>query len=114
MRPITVGHVATISSLMRLRRYRSWLVASLQPATLICLLMIIVLWAVLSYVLLVERQRTLQAAISQSGNLVRLFEESTASMVHGVDRTLLLLSHEYDDDPARFNLSHRAKWSSLP
>jgi diguanylate cyclase (GGDEF)-like protein/PAS domain S-box-containing protein len=87
--------------------------ASLQPATLICLLMIIVLWTVLSYVLLIERQRTLEAAISQSGNLVRLFEESTASMLRGVDRTLLLLSHEYDDDPAKFNLSHRAKWSSL-
>jgi diguanylate cyclase (GGDEF)-like protein/PAS domain S-box-containing protein len=88
--------------------------ACLQPATLICFLMIVVLWAVLTYVLKIERQRTLDAAISQSSNLVRLFEESTASMLRGVDRTLLLLRHEYDDDPAKFNLSHRAKWSSLP
>jgi len=53
-----MGHVATAASLMKLRRYRSWLAASLQPATLICLLMVVVLWTVLSYVLLVERQRT--------------------------------------------------------
>ena len=99
---------------MRLRHYRSWLRACLQPATLICLLMIVVLWVVLSYVLQIERQRTLQAAISQSSNLVRLFEESTASMLRGIDRTLLLLSHEYDADPAKFSLSHRAMWSSLP
>ena len=100
--------------LASIRKYRDWLMASLQPATLICLLMIVVLWVVLSIVLLIERQRTLEAAIQQGGNLVRLFEESTASMLRGVDRTLLLMRHESEENAAHFDLSHRAKWSNLP
>ena len=110
-----MGHVATAASLMKFRRYRSWLGACLQPATLICLLMIVVLWVVLSYVLQIDRQRPFASRhFAKSSNLVRLFEESTASMLRGIDRTLLLLSHEYDADPAKFSLNHRAKWSSLP
>jgi diguanylate cyclase (GGDEF)-like protein/PAS domain S-box-containing protein len=106
--------VTAETSLSSLRKYRAWLMASLQPATLICLLMIVILWGVLSIVLLNERQRTLDVAIQQGGNLVRLFEESTASMLRGVDRTLLLMRHENQEDAAHFDLSHRAKWSTLP
>jgi diguanylate cyclase (GGDEF)-like protein/PAS domain S-box-containing protein len=100
--------------LMSFRRYRKWLMASLQPTTLICLSMIVILWAVLHFVLLIDRQRDLESAVQQGSNLVRLFEENTDSMLRGVDRTLLLLRREYEEDPAHISLSHRANLSALP
>ena len=99
---------------MGVRGYRNWLIASLQPTTLICLTMIVILWTVLHFILLIDRQRDLESAVQQGSNLVRLFEENTASMLGAVDRTLLLLRREYEKDPARFNLNHRAERSTLP
>ncbi|HEX5211367.1 MAG TPA: EAL domain-containing protein [Pseudolabrys sp.] len=95
-------------------QFHAWRKASLQPATLICLLIVVFLWVAINAVLRFERQQTLDAAIAQGGNMARLFEESTVSMLRGVDRTLLLLAHEYDADAAHFDLNHRAMWASVP
>ena len=72
---------------MRSHPERKWIRAALQPAPVLCILMIVALWTVLTFVLLTERQRTLETAIQQGNNLVRLFQHDTDSMLKSVDRT---------------------------
>jgi PAS domain S-box-containing protein len=85
--------------------------AALQPAPVLCLFMVAVLWAVLTVVLMAERQRTLEAAVQQGSNLVRLFQQNTAAMFKSVDRTLLLLRDKYEDDPGHFDIGDLLKQS---
>jgi diguanylate cyclase (GGDEF)-like protein/PAS domain S-box-containing protein len=87
------------------------LMASLQPAPLLCLSMVVVLWTVVTLILLTEHQRSLDSAIQQGSNLVRLFEQNTTSMLRGVDRTLLLLRQAYEEDPAHSDLNALVKRS---
>lgn len=86
------------------RRIRPWLRASLQPATLLGVALLAVVWAGLAVLLAVERGKTLEAARQESGNIARLFEESTVRMIEGVDRALLILRRAYEGDPAGFDL----------
>ena len=86
------------------RRIRPWLRASLQPATLLGVALLAVVWAGLAVLLSVERGRTLEAAEQETGNIARLFEESTVRMIEGVDRALLILRRAYEGDPAGFDL----------
>ena len=81
------------------RRLLSWRRTILRPAVLFYLLMIPMLWVMVSSILLIERQRTLDTAIQQGSNLVRLFEQNTVSILKGIDRTLLLFRREYEDAP---------------
>jgi diguanylate cyclase (GGDEF)-like protein/PAS domain S-box-containing protein len=102
--PVPIGDdVLARSSVSRPSNLHDWLRASLQPAPVLCVLMIVILWTILPLVLVAERQRTQEFAIQQGGNLVRLFEQNTASMLSGVDRTLLLLRQQYEKDPAHFD-----------
>jgi hypothetical protein len=101
--------MSAVSGLMSASRPHTWLKASLQPAPLLCLFMIFVLWTVFATVLLVERQRAVDSAIVQGSNLVRLFEQNTASMLRDVDRTLILLRQIYENDPARFDFNNWVK-----
>ena len=86
-----------------LRGRRDWLKAALQPAMLLYLLVIPVLWAALAAILVVEQNRTFDGAVQQGGNLARLFEQDTVAMLQGVDHTLLLLRHEYEKAPGKFD-----------
>ena len=90
------------------RKLPEWMKASLQPAMLLCMLMIAALWAALIMILHFERQRTLDIAGQQASNLARLFEENTASMLRSVDHTLLLLRQEYEQDPTGFDINRLA------
>jgi diguanylate cyclase (GGDEF)-like protein/PAS domain S-box-containing protein len=76
--------------------------------------MVVVLWAVLALILVIERQRTLESALQQGSNLVRLFEQNTDSMLRGVDRSLLLLREAYERDPDHFDLNILAKRTTSP
>ena len=82
----------------------AWLKAAARPSMLLYLLMVPTLWAVVSLVLLIERQRSVDMAIQQGSDLARLFEENTASMLRGVDRTLLVLRQEYEENPVHADL----------
>ena len=70
-------------------RFKSskWLRASLQPATLLGL-MVRLCWAAVIVELQIERGKTMDAAVQQSANFARLFEETTVRTLEGVDRTL--------------------------
>src|SRR6266566_4705788 len=96
-------------------RFKSsrWLRASLQPATLLGLIMIAACWIGVVIELEMERGKTLDAAGQQSGNLTRLFEENTVRTFEGVDRTLLLLRDVYERDPAHFDLRDWSRRTAL-
>jgi diguanylate cyclase (GGDEF)-like protein len=90
-----------------------WLRASLQPATLLGLIMIAGCWIAVAYATSAERATTLEAAILRSENLVRLFEESTDQILLGLDRTLLLLRKGYEEEPDHFNLRNWAERTAV-
>jgi diguanylate cyclase (GGDEF)-like protein len=96
-------------------RFKSsrWLRASLQPATLLGLIMIAACWIGVVIELEMERGKTLDAAGQQSANLTRLFEENTVRTFEGVDRTLLLLREVYERDPAHFDLRDWSRRTAL-
>ena len=66
-----------------------WVRASIQPATLLGLMMIAACWLGLTYVLSVEHSKTVAGATQQADNLARLFEESIVSTFKGIDRAML-------------------------
>jgi hypothetical protein len=63
-----------------------WLRASMQPATLLGLMMIGACWLGLAYILSIERSKSVEGAIQQGANLARLFEENTVSSLNGIER----------------------------
>jgi diguanylate cyclase (GGDEF)-like protein len=82
--------------------------ASFNSATLFGLILIVICWSAVAFVLSIEREKTLAAAIEQTENLGRLFEENTTQTLLGFDRTLLLLRNGFEADPTHFNLRN---WS---
>jgi two-component system, sensor histidine kinase len=91
-----------------LQRGSGWLHASLQPATLLGLVMIATCWVAVVRLTSTDYDKTLEGGIQQSESLVRLFEESTVQTVSAIDRTLLLLRTAFENDPSHFDLRH---WS---
>jgi diguanylate cyclase (GGDEF)-like protein/PAS domain S-box-containing protein len=96
--------VSLKSSVVKFYHLRKWLKAALQPAPVLCALMIVALWTVLSLVLMAERTRTVESAVQQGNNLVRLLQQNTDAMLMSVDRMILLLRQRYEDDPSGFDL----------
>jgi diguanylate cyclase (GGDEF)-like protein/PAS domain S-box-containing protein len=73
--------------------------------------MIVVLWTVLSLVLMAERATTVESAVQQGNNIVRLFQQNTDAMLMSVDQTLLVLRQKYEEDPSYFDLKNLLKQS---
>jgi diguanylate cyclase (GGDEF)-like protein len=94
-------------------RLSRWLRASMQPATLLCLMMIVAFWLGLAYVLSIDRAKTVEGATHQADNLARLFEENIVSTFNGVDRAMLMLREAYERDPARFDLREWTKRTAI-
>ncbi len=109
------GALIPMSSFMKAahRGCGLWLRASLQPATLLGLIMIAGCWIAVAYATSAERATTLEGAILRSENLVRLFEESTDQILLGIDRTLLLLRKGYEEEPDHFNLRNWAERTAV-
>jgi diguanylate cyclase (GGDEF)-like protein len=97
---------------LRLRSSR-WLRASMQPATLLGLMMIAACWLGLAYVLSIEHSKTIAGASQQADNLARLFEENIVSTFKGIDRAMLLLREAYERDPAGFDLGEWTKRTAI-
>jgi len=73
-----------------LRTQREWLKAALQPAMLLYLLVIPVLWAALTAILVVEQNRTFDGAVQPGGNSDRWVDHSACiSGQSGAGKTLL-------------------------
>jgi diguanylate cyclase (GGDEF)-like protein len=87
-----------------LTKSSQWLRASLQPATLLGLMMIAACWLAVPYVLSIEHDKTVAGATQQAGNFARLIEENIVSTFKGIDRAMLMLREAHERDPAGFDL----------
>jgi hypothetical protein len=90
-----------------------WLRASLQPVTLLGVIMIAACWIAVAYATSLERTAAVERAVLRSENLVRLFEDSTDQILLGIDRTLMLLRKGYEEEPDRFDLRNWAERTAV-
>ena len=85
--------------------WRVWLRAVAQVSVCLGAVTIGLIWLSVSFHLAVERVKSEQAAIQNSGNLARAFEEHLTRLIGEVDRLLLTLGTNYERDPTTFDLT---------
>ena len=85
--------------------WANWLRAIGQSSTYLGLALIGFIWISLSFHLQVERSAAERAAIQNSRNLVRVFEEHLSRSIHDIDRALKVLRSHYVRNPAE----HRSR-----
>ena len=79
---------------------------SVQAGTpLLSLFGLVLLWTAVLHFLSEERDHTIQAAIQNTTNLSRVFEEHIVRSLKAVDQTLLYIRDSYESDPAGFDLT---------
>ena len=83
---------------------------ALRGATFLGVAMIALTWASIGFDLHLEWRSDQQAAIQNTGNLARAFEEQIIRSIKEVDKTLLVLRAGYEQDPAHFDLKNSAKY----
>jgi diguanylate cyclase (GGDEF)-like protein len=91
--------------------FRRWLRSSMQAATLLGLIMIALVWTGVVFHLRVEHEKSYQAAVQDTGNLARVFEEHIVRVFNESDRAIRLFRAEYQRDPNRFDLR---QWVANP
>src|SRR5580704_1208712 len=89
---------------------RRWLRATAQGSTLLSAMMIAVVWAGVGFHLKVENNGAETAAVQNSANLARAFEEHLSRSLNEIDRSLKIIRSNYTLDPAGFNLR---RWLSI-
>jgi len=80
-----------------------WLRAIAQGSTLLGVLMIGLVWTSLSFHLEVDRSNTERAAVHNSANLARAFEEHLSRSIKDVDRSLKVMRSRYVQYPNGFD-----------
>jgi diguanylate cyclase (GGDEF)-like protein len=85
--------------------WRLWLRAASQGTTYFGFGMIALIWLSVHFHLAVDRERTQQAAIQNSSNLARAFEEHLTRSLKDIDKSLLFLRENYLKQPARFDIA---------
>ncbi len=91
----------------------AWSLAWRSPAILFAVLMAPILWAVYFVNASIEKERAIEHAKTQTGGVVRIFQESTERIFSEVDRSLRLLRLLHQRDPAAFDLKFWADNASL-
>ena len=83
---------------------QAWLRASLHPATMAGLLLIVACWIAPLFVLSIARDMSIDGMIRRSDAATTLFEQQTEEVLRRLDQSLLLLRDSYEADPQRFDL----------
>jgi diguanylate cyclase (GGDEF)-like protein len=89
---------------------RRWLRAAAQGSTLLSAMMIAVVWAGVGFHLKVENDGAEAAAVQNSANLARAFEEHLSRSLNEIDRSLKVIRSNYTLDPSGFDLK---SWLSI-
>ncbi len=84
----------------------AWLRAAAQGSTLLCALMIALIWVGVDFHLRVEYADTERGAIQNSSNLARAFEEHLSRTLNEIDRSLKAIRQNYLLDPDHFDLKN--------
>ncbi|WP_165498293.1 ATP-binding protein [Siculibacillus lacustris] len=79
--------------------------AAFGLSTLLGLMLIACVWAGTHFYLRLDREKSLEAAMANSANIARVFEEHVAQSVKEIDKTLLFLRHAWEADRVGFDLS---------
>jgi len=87
-----------------------WLRAVAQGSTLLSAMMIALVWAGVGFHLKVENSDAEGAAVQNSANLARAFEEHLSRSLNEIDRSLKIIRSNYMMDPDGFDLRH---WLSI-
>jgi diguanylate cyclase (GGDEF)-like protein len=82
----------------------SWLRAVAQVSTLLCVMMIALVWVGVGFHLKVEHVDAERAAVQNSANLARAFEEHLSRTLNEIDRSLKAIRANYLLDPEGFDL----------
>ncbi|HLJ21827.1 MAG TPA: ATP-binding protein [Stellaceae bacterium] len=97
-----------------LRRVAALVRASAHySGALLGLCAVLLLWAGISHLLSVDRESAEQAAMQNTANLTRAFEEHIVRSIRAVDQTLLYVRDAYTKDPGHIDLSLRSRNSQL-
>src|SRR6516165_7951718 len=83
----------------------AWLRAAAQGSTLLCVLMIALIWVGVEFHLRVEYADTERGAVQNAANLARAFEEHLSRTLSEIDRSLKAIRRNYLLDPDHFNLN---------
>ena len=90
-----------------------WLCAVAQGSTLLSAMMIALVWAGVGFHLKVEYGDAERAAVQNSANLARAFEEHISRSLNEIDRSLKIIRSNYMLDPDGFNLRRWLNTSQL-
>ena len=74
-------------------------------APLLGLCGIVLIWVAVLHSLAAERKQALQAALQETSNLSRAFEEHIIRSLKAVDQTLLYIRDSYEKDPGGFDIT---------
>ena len=66
---------------------------------------IVLIWVAVLHSLAAERKQALQAALQETSNLSRAFEEHIIRSLKAVDQTLLYIRDSYEKDPGAFDIA---------
>ena len=86
------------------RHVRRAIRALMSLSTFLGFLLIAVVWGGSLFYLRLDREKTFDAAVAETGNLVRLFEVQVDRSIKEIDKTLLFLRTVYEQDPEGFDL----------
>src|ERR1700693_727284 len=92
---------------------RRWLRATAQGSTLLSVMMIALVWAGVGFHLKVENDDAEAAAVQNSANLARAFEEHLSRSLNEIDRSLKIIRSNYLVDQDRFDLRRCLSISQL-
>jgi diguanylate cyclase (GGDEF)-like protein len=87
-----------------------WLRATAQGSTLLSVMMIALVWAGVAFHLEVENNDAEAAAVQNSANLARAFEEHLSRSLNEIDRSLKIIRSNYLLAPTAFDLK---RWLSI-
>lgn len=84
---------------------KMWLRALAQPATVLGVVMIALVWGSVVFFSESERNRAAEAGLRQGSNLARIFESDISQVIKGADSALLAMRDAYESDRRNFDLS---------
>jgi diguanylate cyclase (GGDEF)-like protein len=93
---------------MALRHHADQFRLLLQPISLFGFAIIIIFWTGVAYELSIEHSAVQDFAIARGAGWARMVADATFQLIHGIDRSLLILRQDYEENPERFDLNQQA------